>query len=821
VLLVVTLLGLGLLPQAQSSSTDLESQVAQYRAFLAQHPKEVAVHSNLGVLLSHLGRFDEAISEYRKGLELEPGNISLELNLGLAYYKSGRIADASELFSKIQGTSTKNPQVILLLADCQLRMGQNDKVIALLRPVEKDHPDDLAIAYLLGTALIRANQVQEGQKFVDRILRNGDSAESRFLLGSQMFASGDFPAAVQQFVKAIELNPSVPSLQSFYGQALLNTGDPNAAAAAFQKELASNPNEFEANLYLAEILIHRKQWTEAASLLTRALLVRPDSVEAKQDLASANAHQDLAPGITAQTGPHNGEKAPDITVTRQSTGKPVKLAQLLGQRPIVLVFGSYTCPNFRAAADTLNKFHTDYKTQADFYLIYIREAHSTADWQSTRNQREGITLKPVANMGERQEHAALCLRKLKLDFPAMLDGMDGAAEKAYSAWPSKAYVIDRAGNVVFSTGLSELEFKPDQLLAAIQKTSAPAQDPAKLVQDAIAKQRAGDLEGAAKEYREFLKAHPEAAAIHSNLGAALAGLGQFSQAVDEYKIALKQSPGMPGVALNLALAYYKMGRVSDAAAQLAKSHANNQATLLLADCYLRMGRNADVVALLQPLQHDHPDDLAIAYLLGTALIRDNKPEQGQVLVDRILRNGESAEAHLMLGSAKMQIKDFAGARDEFARAAALNPNAPDVHVLYAQALQVTGDQDGALKEFKAELAADPYNFDSNLEMGVLLRQDEKFPEALAYLNRALDVRPGDLAVRYQIATILLSEGKVDEARKDLESIIKESPQFTEAHVSLATVYYRLKMSPEGNRERAIVQKLTAEAQAKQPGVKSP
>jgi hypothetical protein len=49
--------------------------------------------------------------------------------------------------------------------------------------------------------------------------------------------------------------------------------------------------------------------------------------------------------------------------------------------------------------------------------------------------------------------------------------------------------------------------------------------------------------------------------------------------------------------------------------------------------------------------------------------------------------------------------------------------------------------------------------------------------------------------------------------------VKESPQFTEAHVSLSLVYYRLKRPEDGKRERDIVQKLTAEAQAKQPGVK--
>jgi len=82
--------------------------------------------------------------------------------------------------------------------------------------------------------------------------------------------------------------------------------------------------------------------------------------------------------------------------------------------------------------------------------------------------------------------------------------------------------------------------------------------------------------------------------VRSNLGAALAGLGRFEEAVAEYKIALKQSPALPGAALNLALAYYKMGRIGDAASRLVKVHRespqNTQATLLLADCYLRMAK---------------------------------------------------------------------------------------------------------------------------------------------------------------------------------------------------------------------------------------
>ena len=347
--------------------------------------------------------------------------------------------------------------------------------------------------------------------------------------------------------------------------------------------------------------------------------------------------------------------------------------------------------------------------------------------------------------------------------------------------------------------------------------------PQHVVQDAMQRQQAGDLEGAVKEYRQFLKMHPEATAIHTNLGAALAGLGRFEEAIPEYKTALKQSPNSSSARLNLSLAYYKMGRINDAATQLARVHAedpkNHQAVLLLADCYMRMDQSKDVIRLLEPEEKKYPDDMAIVYMLGTAYIRDKQVESGQKLVDRILRNGDSAEAHLMMGDAKMNIADYAGARDEFAKAVALNPDLPDVHVMYAKTLQFTGDTDQSVQEFKAELVRDPYNFDSNLMLGSIARGDQNYEQAEEYFSRALETRPGDPGARYQLALIALDKGKLDVARQKLEGLVKESPQFTEAHVSLSLVYYRLKRPEDGKREQDIVQKLTAEAQAKQPGVK--
>src|SRR5205823_13582307 len=102
-----------------------------------------------------------------------------------------------------------------------------------------------------------------------------------------------------------------------------------------------------------------------------------------------------------------------------------------------------------------------------------------------------------------------------------------------------------------------------------------------------------------------------------------------------------------------------------------------------------------------------------------------------------------------------------------------------------------------------------------LQLGALAKQSRQFDEALELFDRALNLRPGDAGVRYQIATLDFATGRLDEARESLESLVRESPGFREAHVTLATIYYRLKRKEDGDRERAIVRRLSDDS-AKEP-----
>lgn len=498
-------------------SGDFAGAADAYRAFLKLRPDEVGAHSNLGVVLVKLGRYDEAISEYQAAYRLAPNDARIGVNLALALVKSGRLSEATESFESLHRQMPEETKITLLLADSQLQLGNDERVVELLQPLSDSDRSDLSIAYMLGMALLRRQRIGEAQVQLDRILGNGNTAEASFLLGTRFFETGDYPAAAEKLASAIAMKPDLPGLQSLYGRALLETGDPDGASGAFRRELAANPNDFPANLGLGQILLVRAQYSAAKPILERALTLRPNSADAAialgELLAARNeldrartileAARSVAPGsldlhadlesvyvslrltkdaarehtevvrlkamhAASLAGPKPHDWAPDFSLPALAGGGTISLSSFRGKSPVVLVFGSYSCPNFRGAAASLRDLHKRYGAGAAFLLVYIREAHTAETWESGRNSRAGVRVEPAANMAEKKEHASFCLRELQLNFPAVVDGMEGALEKAYAAWPSLAVIVGTDGRVVYSTRLTELDYHAENMQSALE-----------------------------------------------------------------------------------------------------------------------------------------------------------------------------------------------------------------------------------------------------------------------------------------------------------------------------------------------------------------
>ena len=344
-----------------------------------------------------------------------------------------------------------------------------------------------------------------------------------------------------------------------------------------------------------------------------------------------------------------------------------------------------------------------------------------------------------------------------------------------------------------------------------------AENPEELLRQAFQAQQSGHYQVAADKYEQFLKLYPDVADVHANLGAAFVQLGRLSEAVSCYRRALELGNGTnpEGTRFNLALAYYKSAQFDSAIAELEEIVKQNpehlNAALVLADCYMMRGDHGRVISLLDPFEPHHPEQKALVYLLGTALLRSGDVERGQVLVDRILGQGESAEAHLLLGTARMAVRDVMGAIEEFQRAVELNPNLPGVNSYLARSLRETGQVEEALTYSKRELEINPFDFESHLYVGVYLyKREQKYEDALDHFARCLQIRPGALEARFQIGLVCILQGKTEEALEIVQSVVDEAPDFLEGHVTLTALYFRLRRRDEAEEHRRIVERLRAE-----------
>lgn len=132
-------------------------------------------------------------------------------------------------------------------------------------------------------------------------------------------------------------------------------------------------------------------------------------------------------------GPPAGQDAPDFSL-RAVDGTTIRLSDFAG-RPVVLEFGSYTCPIFCghiAPMEAMAQRHPE----AAFFVVYTREAHPG---EITHEHR---------SLEDKEEAARRLLADEPMGRLVLIDDLEGTVHQAYGpAWDA-AYVIDAKGKVV-------------------------------------------------------------------------------------------------------------------------------------------------------------------------------------------------------------------------------------------------------------------------------------------------------------------------------------------------------------------------------------
>ena len=77
------------------------------------------------------------------------------------------------------------------------------------------------------------------------------------------------------------------------------------------------------------------------------------------------------------------------------------------------------------------------------------------------NKDEKLVFNQPKELEERRKLAQVLVDKLKYRMPVAIDGMDNPADRAFSAWPERIYLIGKGGRVLYRGDVGPFGFHPE------------------------------------------------------------------------------------------------------------------------------------------------------------------------------------------------------------------------------------------------------------------------------------------------------------------------------------------------------------------------
>ncbi len=101
-------------------------------------------------------------------------------------------------------------------------------------------------------------------------------------------------------------------------------------------------------------------------------------------------------------------------------------------------------------------------------MLYIKEIHSTDGWQVKENEQDRVLHRQHRSLDERIEVGRVCMTKLALEMPALVDELDDGVTNAYTGMPERLYLIGADGRIAYKSGIGPVFFLPEEWERAIR-----------------------------------------------------------------------------------------------------------------------------------------------------------------------------------------------------------------------------------------------------------------------------------------------------------------------------------------------------------------
>jgi tetratricopeptide (TPR) repeat protein len=218
----------------------------------------------------------------------------------------------------------------------------------------------------------------------------------------------------------------------------------------------------------------------------------------------------------------------------------------------------------------------------------------------------------------------------------------------------------------------------------------------------------------------------------------------------------------------------------------------------LIEIYNGTGDLDKAAAIVSALRGSYPNNVDVLY----ASYRIYSDLAGESMLRLSMAAPDSARMHQVMAHEMARQGDTEASIRNYREALTLAPQLPGLHFELAEELHAASsatEKQEAEGEYKAALAVNPFDEESERRLGEIaaVRGDQK--EAYKYYSRALQLQPNDVEANIDLAK-LISTDQPEKAEALLQRAVELDPTIAVAHYRLSLLYRNLGRTADAQHE---------------------
>ncbi|OIJ14799.1 hypothetical protein BKP37_07420 [Anaerobacillus alkalilacustris] len=265
---------------------DLAKEVIE--ELLIYYPDEGELYTFMAELLIDLDEEDEAIEMLLEINENDPVYVQGQLLLADLYQLQGLDEVAEMKLLNAEKKVPNEPVVQFGLGEFYISRGDYVKSIPYYKralPFQKNL-EGTNIALRLAEAFSASGAFEEAITYYEEGICNNPTIDDHFGFGYTVLQLGNFPTAINQFEKVIDMDESYSSVYPYLGEAYEEDGQIREALQIIKRGLEID--EFNENLYIqgARVSLNNGYVVEGEQYLRKVLAINPSNFESANMLAN-------------------------------------------------------------------------------------------------------------------------------------------------------------------------------------------------------------------------------------------------------------------------------------------------------------------------------------------------------------------------------------------------------------------------------------------------------------------------------------------------------------------------------------------------------